>query len=292
VLAGELPPRALRLSSAEPQTDHVVHVRAEDGTAADVDLGYLLDYGGVFEPLRDPLTSVGYAPTGTPGRSCGLTTPTSRRKRCTATPSSRPQHSRRRPPPRSSLPTTARSQQGRSPRTRCPVRSPIQANARAARVRRNTSPMRACPLCDRDDAPVGRSAWFKSLRDQRSWLACRSDGIACNELASADGQRGSSFAHCRADVEDEKAVHVRTRSRLGASAPRRCRAGRSWARRSSRIIGTSPARSRATRRFADGSDRSASCVTASLTARCSSSGVALCLPQERVDHLRGEDLDQ
>ena len=25
-----------------------------DGLAADVDLSYLLDYGGVFEPLRDP----------------------------------------------------------------------------------------------------------------------------------------------------------------------------------------------------------------------------------------------
>lgn len=34
--------------------DHAVHVRFEDGTTADVDLRYLLDYGGVFEPLRDP----------------------------------------------------------------------------------------------------------------------------------------------------------------------------------------------------------------------------------------------
>jgi hypothetical protein len=33
---------------------HTVHVRFEDGTIADVDLSYLLDYGGVFEPLRDP----------------------------------------------------------------------------------------------------------------------------------------------------------------------------------------------------------------------------------------------
>ena len=33
---------------------HMVHVRFEDGLAADVDLSYLLDYGGVFEPLRDP----------------------------------------------------------------------------------------------------------------------------------------------------------------------------------------------------------------------------------------------
>jgi hypothetical protein len=31
-----------------------VHVQFEDGTTADVDLAYLLDYGGVFEPLRDP----------------------------------------------------------------------------------------------------------------------------------------------------------------------------------------------------------------------------------------------
>lgn len=32
---------------------YAVHVRFEDGTAADVDLSYLLEYGGVFEPLRD-----------------------------------------------------------------------------------------------------------------------------------------------------------------------------------------------------------------------------------------------
>lgn len=32
---------------------HTVHVRFEDGLAAEVDLSYLLDYGGVFKPLRD-----------------------------------------------------------------------------------------------------------------------------------------------------------------------------------------------------------------------------------------------
>lgn len=32
---------------------HTVHVRFEDGLAGEVDLSYLLDYGGVFEPLRD-----------------------------------------------------------------------------------------------------------------------------------------------------------------------------------------------------------------------------------------------
>ncbi len=32
---------------------YVVQVRFEDGLTADVDLSYLLDYGGVFEPLRD-----------------------------------------------------------------------------------------------------------------------------------------------------------------------------------------------------------------------------------------------
>ena len=42
------------LTEATPQEGHLVRVRFEDGTAADVDLGYLLDYGGVFEPLRDP----------------------------------------------------------------------------------------------------------------------------------------------------------------------------------------------------------------------------------------------
>ena len=39
---------------AEPLDGCVVRVRFEDGTAADVDLSYLLAYGGVFEPLRDP----------------------------------------------------------------------------------------------------------------------------------------------------------------------------------------------------------------------------------------------
>ena len=39
---------------AKPLDRHAVHVRFEDGTAADVDLSYLLEYGGVFEPLRDP----------------------------------------------------------------------------------------------------------------------------------------------------------------------------------------------------------------------------------------------
>jgi Protein of unknown function (DUF2442) len=42
------------LTEAQPLKSHAVHVRFADGTAADVDLSYLLDYGGVFEPLRDP----------------------------------------------------------------------------------------------------------------------------------------------------------------------------------------------------------------------------------------------
>jgi hypothetical protein len=42
------------LTEALPLDGYAVHVRFEDGTTADVDLTYLLDYGGVFEPLRDP----------------------------------------------------------------------------------------------------------------------------------------------------------------------------------------------------------------------------------------------
>jgi hypothetical protein len=42
------------LIEATPADGYRVHVRFEDETAADVDLSYLLDYGGVFEPLRDP----------------------------------------------------------------------------------------------------------------------------------------------------------------------------------------------------------------------------------------------
>ena len=33
--------------------DRRVRVSFEDGLTAEVDLSYLLDYGGVFEPLRD-----------------------------------------------------------------------------------------------------------------------------------------------------------------------------------------------------------------------------------------------
>ncbi len=43
-----------RLLEAKPTDGYTVHVCFEDGTAAEVDLSYLLDYGGVFEPLRDP----------------------------------------------------------------------------------------------------------------------------------------------------------------------------------------------------------------------------------------------
>ncbi len=42
------------LTEASPLEGYLVHVRFEDGTAADVDLSYLLEHGGVFEPLRDP----------------------------------------------------------------------------------------------------------------------------------------------------------------------------------------------------------------------------------------------
>ncbi len=41
------------LIEATPSRGHSVHVRFEDGLVADVDLSYLLAYGGVFEPLRD-----------------------------------------------------------------------------------------------------------------------------------------------------------------------------------------------------------------------------------------------
>lgn len=41
------------LTEATPNGGYTVHVRFEDGLAADVDLSYLLDYGGVFGPLRN-----------------------------------------------------------------------------------------------------------------------------------------------------------------------------------------------------------------------------------------------
>ena len=42
------------LIEAKPLEGYLVRVRFEDGTSADVDLSYLREYGGVFEPLRDP----------------------------------------------------------------------------------------------------------------------------------------------------------------------------------------------------------------------------------------------
>jgi Protein of unknown function (DUF2442) len=41
------------LTEAKPLGGYTVRVRFEDGTIAEVDLSYLLEYGGVFEPLRD-----------------------------------------------------------------------------------------------------------------------------------------------------------------------------------------------------------------------------------------------
>lgn len=41
------------LIEAVPRDGYTVYVRFEDGTGADVDLGYLTEYGGVFDPLRD-----------------------------------------------------------------------------------------------------------------------------------------------------------------------------------------------------------------------------------------------
>jgi hypothetical protein len=42
------------LIEARPRDGYVVGVRFEDGTCGDVDLSYLTEYGGVFEPLKDP----------------------------------------------------------------------------------------------------------------------------------------------------------------------------------------------------------------------------------------------
>lgn len=52
-----------RLISADALDGYMVRVRFEDGIAGDVDLSYLLEYGGVFEPLRDPLFSASFTVT-------------------------------------------------------------------------------------------------------------------------------------------------------------------------------------------------------------------------------------
>ncbi len=41
------------LTEATPLHGYTVGVRFEDGTSGEVDLSYLLEYGGVFEPLRN-----------------------------------------------------------------------------------------------------------------------------------------------------------------------------------------------------------------------------------------------
>ncbi|HEX3240096.1 MAG TPA: DUF2442 domain-containing protein [Solirubrobacterales bacterium] len=41
------------LVEAVPLDGYEVHLKFADGIAGDVDLSYLLDYGPVFEPLRD-----------------------------------------------------------------------------------------------------------------------------------------------------------------------------------------------------------------------------------------------
>jgi hypothetical protein len=41
------------LTKAKPVGGCTVRVHFDDGTSGEVDLSYLLDYGGVFEPLRD-----------------------------------------------------------------------------------------------------------------------------------------------------------------------------------------------------------------------------------------------
>lgn len=45
-----MPPK---LVDARPLDGYLVHLRFADGLAADVDLSHVLEYGGVFEPLRD-----------------------------------------------------------------------------------------------------------------------------------------------------------------------------------------------------------------------------------------------
>lgn len=42
-----------RLIEARPVDGYTVSLRFEDGLAADVDFSYLLEYDGVFAPLRD-----------------------------------------------------------------------------------------------------------------------------------------------------------------------------------------------------------------------------------------------
>lgn len=42
------------LLEATPRAGFAAYVAFDDGTAGEVDLSYLVDYGGVFEPLRDP----------------------------------------------------------------------------------------------------------------------------------------------------------------------------------------------------------------------------------------------
>jgi len=42
------------LTEAKPRDGYIVTVRFDAGTSGDVDLSYLTECGGVFEPLKDP----------------------------------------------------------------------------------------------------------------------------------------------------------------------------------------------------------------------------------------------
>ena len=95
-------PTTPRLLEAVPKPDYTVHLRFEDGTEADVDLGYLAYLDGVFEPLRDAeyfrqlrIYSEGQtifwprhpgAPEESRRRTSRLFKPTSRRRPSTLTP--------------------------------------------------------------------------------------------------------------------------------------------------------------------------------------------------------------
>jgi hypothetical protein len=73
------------LVEAKALSGYEVYLRFADGLAADVDLSYLLDFGGVFEPLRDVEFFRELTIDDGGNTVVGPTKPTSRRRLSTTT---------------------------------------------------------------------------------------------------------------------------------------------------------------------------------------------------------------
>lgn len=127
---------------------YTVHVRFEDGAAADVDLSTSSNTAASSNSCATATTSASFAPTGRRGRSSGRTRPTSRPRPCTRTPngslpqprscSELPSDNAGSPSNRAAVAATARSAM-RMPAWLCRQRRPSSPARRAVSSSRSTS---------------------------------------------------------------------------------------------------------------------------------------------------------